>query len=402
MIRFIKNLGIWAALAAVILGGSTPADIILLSPSVTDSVCSEAGRILLVSTPKALGTDLVLSTQWQKEQLFSLDTKAAREGFAKEFYRWFEPGTTLQQVVWSFRYFSGYVKPETLEYSHADTVSIRSFWAKKEFTDLVKTVQLGNASEVMLNVCGWKDTVITTAFDDPNNDARLLFKVQFRLIPGSNAVYLTLPTRPDEPLVYSVRNVRDAIPVEGRAKRFHGTGREEGCIACHDGLTPTAAGMTADCGTCHKALSGGSFLHAPVEMKECGTCHTLAAGKTLMNVEKGTPGVCVECHVEKQSLLDSAAVQHPVASDCTGCHSPHSSARPHLLKVDVYRLCTECHEDYRINHPVGKHPLRFVKIEGTDTEISCVSCHEPHGSANQSLLKVGGGPMESCLECHQR
>jgi predicted CXXCH cytochrome family protein len=402
MIRLATYFSVCLALAILFLGGTPPADMILLSPSASDSVSSETGRLLLVSVPKSLGTDLVVSSQWWKERMFPLDSKAAREGFVKDFYRLVDAGTTLEQVTWTFRYFAGYVKPETLIYNHADTVTLRSFWSKKAFTDLVKTVQLGNASEIIVSLRGWKDSVVTTSFDDPNNDARSLFKLQLRLISGPNAVFLTLPTRPDEPLVYRVRSIRDAMPMDTREKRFHGTGLEAGCVACHDGLTPSAAGMTADCSSCHASLVAGNFLHAPVEMKECGTCHTLSAGQSLMNVEKGTPGACVECHVEKQTLLDSAAVQHPVASDCTGCHNPHSSDQQHLLKLDVYRLCTECHEDHKINHPVGKHPLRFVTIEGTEKEISCVSCHDPHGSPNQALLKVGGGSMEICMECHQK
>jgi predicted CXXCH cytochrome family protein len=43
-----------------------------------------------------------------------------------------------------------------------------------------------------------------------------------------------------------------------------------------------------------------------------------------------------------------------------------------------------------------------VTVEGTGQEISCVSCHNPHGSQNPALLKVGGGPMGICLDCHQK
>jgi predicted CXXCH cytochrome family protein len=400
MFRFCLSTVVILAIL-MFLAGSPVADIIVISPSGTDSTCSEPGRMLLLSVPKGLGSDLVVSAQWQRERMFQLDSRGAREGFAKEFYRLLDPGTTLEQVTWSFKYFTGYVKPETLAFVHEDTVTVRALWGMKAFTDLVKNVQLGNASEIIVGVRGWKDTLMSTAFDDPNNDTRSLFKIALRLIEGENTVYLTLPTRPDEPLVYRVRLVRESIPIADRTSRFHGTGREEACSACHDGLTPTAEGMAADCQSCHRSLAAATYLHAPVEMKECGTCHTLTAGTTLMQFVKGSPAGCVECHVEKQTLLDSAAVQHPVASDCTGCHNSHSSDQPHLLKTDVYRLCTECHGEYAINHPVGKHPLRFVKVRATETEISCVSCHEPHGSANHALLKGGGGAMEICLDCHQ-
>ncbi len=401
MTRFPFILTLCSLLSVAFIGGTPPAGIILVNPSAADSVCSGGGRLLLVSVSKDFGTDLIVSPQWEKERLFPLESKADREGFAKEFYKLIEPGATLQQVTWSFKYFAGYARPETLTFSRSDTVTLRAFWSNRQFTDMVRMIQLGNASAVILTVRGWKDTLVTTAFDDPGNDARALFKLSVRLLPGENDVYLTTPSRPQESYDYHVRLVRDAMPVEGKQKRFHGTGLETGCAACHEGLEATATGMTADCASCHKALASAEFVHAPVEMKECGTCHTLAAGKGFMSVEKGTPAACVECHVEKQTLLDSAAIQHPVASDCTGCHDPHSSPRQHLLKVDVYRLCIECHADYAINHPVGKHPLRFVKVKETNAEISCVSCHNPHGSANPALLKGEGGPMEICLDCHQ-
>lgn len=383
-------------------GGSPPPDFILLSPSAADSLSSESGELFLVSVPKAYGDTLIVSTQWFKERMLPLDSKATREAFAKEFYKLFEAGTTIQQVTWSLRYFAGYVKPDTLSFVYTDTITIRAFWGRKEFTDLVKTVQLGNASEIMLSVRGWKDSVLTTGFEDPNNDARALFKIHLRLIPGPNAVYLVSPARRAEPFLFFTRYARENTAITSRDLRFHGTGLESGCTSCHDGLTPSSGTLTADCGSCHKALAAGRYPHAPVEMKECGICHTLSTGEKLVTVEKEIPGLCYECHVEKETLADSALVQHPVASDCLGCHSPHSGDFPHLLKGNVYDLCIDCHDQYRINHPVGKHPMRFVKIEGTDKEISCVSCHDPHGSNNHALLKVGGSSMEICMDCHQK
>jgi predicted CXXCH cytochrome family protein len=119
-----------------------------------------------------------------------------------------------------------------------------------------------------------------------------------------------------------------------------------------------------------------------------------------MVVTKDIPGACYECHADKQTAIDSSASQHPVASECLTCHSPHASSEaPHLVRKNIYELCTGCHEEQKLNHPVGKHPVRFAILKSGE-EISCASCHNPHGSENQHLLTVGGNPTMVCAACH--
>ena len=158
--------------------------------------------------------------------------------------------------------------------------------------------------------------------------------------------------------------------------------------------------MRADCNVCHKAMSAGAlYLHAPAEMKECAACHSWSAEKKTVVVEKGIPAACYDCHSEKQAQVDSSAYLHPVAGECMTCHSSHGTDQKHIVKEDVYTLCTGCHEEQKLNHPVGRHPLRFAKLSNGE-EISCVSCHNPHGSENEKLFKFPGGRMESCSQCH--
>jgi predicted CXXCH cytochrome family protein len=190
-------------------------------------------------------------------------------------------------------------------------------------------------------------------------------------------------------------------PVD-RAERFHNSETEKNCSTCHEGL-PSADGgatMTADCNICHKEHQLADYIHGPVEMKECGTCHSWSAEKKALIVEAGVPGVCVTCHDDKQAAMDSSAYPHPVVSECTTCHTPHSSDRKHLLKDDVNKLCAGCHEGFDINHPVGRHPVRFAVNQATGEEISCVSCHKPHGSEFPKLLIAGNSTSEICSQCH--
>jgi predicted CXXCH cytochrome family protein len=102
------------------------------------------------------------------------------------------------------------------------------------------------------------------------------------------------------------------------------------------------------------------------------------------------------------NAANNSTVPHAVAGDCLTCHSPHSSPQAKLTKKDIFSLCTGCHTEYTMNHPVGRHPLRFTVVPTTNEEISCASCHDPHGSENKSLMKVPGGRMTICLQCHQK
>lgn len=158
--------------------------------------------------------------------------------------------------------------------------------------------------------------------------------------------------------------------------------------------------MTADCSVCHKEHRLAEYIHGPVEMNECTSCHAWSAEKKAVVVGAGVPGTCETCHGEKVAAVDSAAYPHAVASECATCHSPHSSDRQHLLKDDVNELCSGCHDGFQLNHPVGRHPVRYRTVASTGAEISCASCHNPHGSSHPKLLVASNKAAEICAQCH--
>jgi predicted CXXCH cytochrome family protein len=253
-------------------------------------------------------------------------------------------------------------------------------------------------------VTGWKDSVYTPVYDDPAEDGRALYKIHIQLVPGENRIFLGANGNRAGVTEYRTNFVSDYKAIEDRKYRFHNSPAEEVCTTCHEGLPSAEKGksMKADCAVCHKTFEGASFLHAPVEMKECASCHTWSAQKKMVVTKKSVPELCFDCHTEKKELVDSAAVQHPPVSECLTCHSPHGTNVKHQLKTDVYTLCTGCHDKYTLNHPVGRHPLRFSKNPSNGEEMSCASCHNPHGSPNPSLLRTGGGRMGICLQCHDK
>lgn len=101
---------------------------------------------------------------------------------------------------------------------------------------------------------------------------------------------------------------------------------------------------------------------------------------------------CGQCHDLEDAL--SAPVRHePAASgDCSSCHNPHVSRFEKLLRERPGPLCLECHGDVQaeLERPVVHPPV---------AEGQCASCHEPHGGQHRGLLVAAGADL--CVQCHQ-
>lgn len=390
-----------AASAIVLCGDVSEPTITILGPAATDTVSYDQGKLLIVSASKAAAGTLTLSSQWVESERFNLAVEGAKTNFVKEFYKFFDPKATIEQVTFSLKLFKGYTKPETLSYAYADTVSIRGLWQRPELLRFMKDLQASTASELILTARGWKDTTIEAVYDDPSNDTRALYKLHVQLVPGRNAVFLAPAGQKSLALLYATTLVLESVPAADRANRFHFSSFEQTCTSCHEGLPSADAGatMSADCNVCHKAKTGASFLHAPAEMKECGSCHSWSAEKKSVVVESGVPAACYTCHDTKQAQVESSATPHPVASECMTCHSSHGTEQKHLLKSDVFTLCTSCHEEQKLNHPVGRHPMRFAKLPNGE-EMTCATCHNPHGSPNARMFPLPVDRMELCGACH--
>lgn len=389
---------------AFVFAGERPDAIAILSPALPDSISYDQGKLVIASVAKEDVPELVVSTQWETVQYLDVSPQVSRQNFPRDFYRLFDTTATLQRIVYNYRFFGGTSAPDSIVFPYADSVTIRTLWSMPVLAKFAQDVQNPEVLGVILSISGWKDSTYIPVYDDPAADGRALFKIPVQLIPGANSIYLSAAGRRGQALAYSTNFTAGYQSIEERGYHFHNSDLEQGCVTCHEGLPSADSGMTmtADCGVCHTAFQQATFIHAPAEMKECGACHTWSPEKKLFAAAKPVPDLCYDCHEEKKALVDSAAVQHPVAGECLTCHSPHGTNTNHQLKADVYTLCTGCHADQTLNHPVGRHPVRFAKIRATGEEISCVSCHNPHGSPNDHLLRAGGGRMAICLQCHDK
>lgn len=189
-------------------------------------------------------------------------------------------------------------------------------------------------------------------------------------------------------------------------------------------LPPGCAGVKT-CECCHqdvmeslgKTEMGRLFLKHPRTGQEelvCETCH--GPGKDhadsegqsfggMIRFAKGSPTpleqrnqACLQCHQKRGQLFWEGSPHEMRNVSCSNCHNVHSkSGRPYDPKLlalsNVMETCDQCHkqevaQQMRFSH----HPLREGKM-------NCTSCHNPHGTAGESMLKANS-LNDLCYKCH--
>ncbi|MGA3316948.1 MAG: cytochrome c3 family protein [Candidatus Korobacteraceae bacterium] len=225
------------------------------------------------------------------------------------------------------------------------------------------------------------------------------------------------------------------------------------CDTCHapakDGkVVLTQADSKALCVTCHaeqaEKIEKAKVQH-PGAQGECIACHNPHAGATPGFLQPDPVSACLACHSEQSEQMKKAQLHQPAFGlGCATCHEPHGSYNPKLLRAQGSALCLECHgpdskpqklesehvltifngqvklpEDYYtrnrvvilpikygLGHPVLGHPVTNV-MDPTDvtkvkTQINCMTCHQPHASAQPDLLvNDQANNMAFCDRCHK-
>lgn len=223
------------------------------------------------------------------------------------------------------------------------------------------------------------------------------------------------------------------------------------CDSCHqpakDGkVVLTNADSRALCLTCHddqgKKIESAKVQH-PGAQGECIACHNPHGGKTPGFLQPDPVSACTACHTDQADQLKKAHPHQPAAvQGCATCHEPHGGNNEHLLRAaSPNKLCLECHgpdanpqkleadhlvtifngsvrlpEDYfrkvtvlpikyGRGHPTERHPVSDITDPSDVTKvlkpINCLSCHQPHSSAQPALLvKDQANNMAFCMTCH--
>jgi len=176
-------------------------------------------------------------------------------------------------------------------------------------------------------------------------------------------------------------------------------GSPPGTDAARVDQAATAAVAPQACKECH---SGPETERLPSFHQDCTTCHRGAtehvAAPAADNINRPEPADCLTCHTRSAKLAQWEAGPHGRNQvQCRECHSPHKPVvRPEFTTVGNRRMdavsaaCTTCHQDTAASFTLpSHHPVR----EGG---VSCVSCHDPHGSDGVRQL----ARVDRCISCH--
>ena len=212
--------------------------------------------------------------------------------------------------------------------------------------------------------------------------------------------------------IYKAFQKNPHIAVENDKKRGWAT---RACESCHGpGSKHTESTSAADirnpaklpvaeadrgCLTCHlnqpthvgRIRSG----HARNQVS-CVTCHAIhKSAEELVPRRRATVNAkCANCHTAVWASFQRP-YKHKLpegAMSCVDCHNPHGSILPRsIVTVSANEPgCFKCHGDKRGPFVFEHAPVR---LEG------CTACHEPHGSANPRMLDRAEVRF-TCLECH--
>lgn len=219
-------------------------------------------------------------------------------------------------------------------------------------------------------------------------------------------------------IYYNPLGDRSLVPNEFKEIPFHTPEKEKLCASCHDmspsgGKSPSRNSEDSPCAVCHYKLVKVKYSHEPVTNYACAHCHV----KTE-NPRHGTgrrdSALCNECHSDKADEIRKNSFSHgPVISGyCELCHDPHGSAFPGFMRRSINEVCLSCHEKVgKVSHVLktttGKgHPLsgkQDISPKRKGKELSCVSCHDPHGGVvRYFLVSRKEERMALCQYCHAK
>jgi DmsE family decaheme c-type cytochrome len=143
--------------------------------------------------------------------------------------------------------------------------------------------------------------------------------------------------------------------------------------------------------------------------KACESCHgpgskhaESMSAADIRNPLKIAPAaadkVCLTCHLNQPTQvgrISSSHARNQVA--CVACHSVHKNGPDGLVarKIpDINKLCSSCHQDVWASF---QRPYTHKLPQGA---MSCVDCHNPHGTFEARSLQTVSANEPGCLKCH--
>ncbi|HEY4246491.1 MAG TPA: DmsE family decaheme c-type cytochrome [Lacunisphaera sp.] len=200
----------------------------------------------------------------------------------------------------------------------------------------------------------------------------------------------------------SAAKIKASEPLNGGAEYVG----EAVCIACHTTqnnqfshtlhanvfrLNPRNELQQRTCEACHGP--GSNHIKDPANPKNHGAL-------VAFTREWGTPipvqnSMCLTCHKGGNAMFWSNSPHGRNQLSCSDCHNPMAKISDSglLKKTSINETCYTCHKQQRAEFAKRSHmPL-------PEGKMSCVDCHNPHGSTSKAMLK-GDSVNETCYACH--
>ncbi len=168
------------------------------------------------------------------------------------------------------------------------------------------------------------------------------------------------------------------------------------CATCHDEVSKKFASNP------HQKMVDMPGNHPGVTCENChgaGSEHVAGGGDVtkIFNPSKASPKEvdekCQSCH----SVVHPDYMRSPHAKagvSCISCHNIHGSKDEALLKAPQPTLCFQCHNDVK---PQFSMPFHHKVNEGA---VTCSDCHDPHGTFGANNLKSTADQNMICTKCH--
>ncbi|MBI2369386.1 MAG: DmsE family decaheme c-type cytochrome [Deltaproteobacteria bacterium] len=177
------------------------------------------------------------------------------------------------------------------------------------------------------------------------------------------------------------------------------------------------------CKTCHQeqferfsaTTMGKLFLKHPRNAQEklgCEGCHGPGKAHVDAGGGKGVGGlisfaktdrtpverrnaICLQCHDKAARLFWQGSAHESRNVACTNCHRvmENVSERAQLAKATEMDTCGQCHLQKRAQQ------MRFTHMPVREGKMTCTSCHNPHGTVSEKLLKATS-VNDTCYTCH--
>lgn len=176
----------------------------------------------------------------------------------------------------------------------------------------------------------------------------------------------------------------------------------EVCGACHEDIAKAFAKNP------HEAVENGESKHG-FKGQACESCHGPGSNHVnslsavdIRNPAKLAPAetdkICLTCHRNQPTVagrLESSHAHNAVA--CTACHSIHAHGPEGLVArkpAEINEQCESCHVEVKA---AFAQPFRHRVPENA---MTCVDCHNPHGSFKPGMMETAYANEPGCLNCH--